>query len=881
MVIVAVILFLLIFIVGSGSAGAVIASRLSEDNDVSVLLLETGGSELNNDNIRVPLKVGSLQLSNEDWACDTVPQKCSHRSMVDQVRYQWSLIRFYFVCIKISRFAYHSKGGYVPITETRESPLPDIYSRSADELGMQTVDLNGEDMLGYTYMQTNIKDGERYGTAKAYLRPVLKRTNLHISVHSYVSKVLIEHKKAIGVEFIKNNRKTQVFANKEVIVSAGAVNSPTLLMLSGIGPKEHLQDLGIAVQADLPVGENLEDHMMFFMKYKINQSYSMTKDLSNTMWYELTGKGWNSYCGDEGHIFGQIKDRNKNEPGWPDYQLQFVNAAQDEDFIEEGLELNLKRETMIHTAAVITALFGVLYWFTSKQNPDYALNIKVNSTYDYIVVGSGSAGAVIANRLSEDSDVSVLLLETGGSELNNDNIRVPLKVGSLQMSNEDWAYYTVPQKYTYHSRGGNLPISESRVSPLPDVYSRSAKELGMKTVDLNGEDMIGYTYMQANIKDGERYGTARAYIRPVLKRTNLHISVHSYVTKVLIEQKKAIGVEFIKNNRKTQVFARKEVIVSAGAINSPTLLMLSGIGPMKHLEDLGIPVNADLPVGENLEDHMMFFMKYKINQSYTVTKDLSNSMTNTIWYELTGRGWNSYCAGEGHVFGQMKDRNKNEPGWPDYQLQLFNGAQDEDFIEDGLKLNLKREIKDQLIKTGSKKEFTMLSILLHPKSKGSIRLKSADPFDYPIINPNYLQQPDDIKVLISAIKKSQQIASTKAMKEIDATLNKFVIDGICDKEKFDSDSYWECLLRHFAVSIYHPVSTCRMGGPNDKTAVVDQELRVRGIKGLRVADCSVVRRQVSGNTNAPCIMIGEKAADLIRGKDTVGEFRQQIKSLKL
>ncbi|VDH99912.1 Hypothetical predicted protein [Mytilus galloprovincialis] len=217
---------------------------------------------------------------------------------------------------------YHSKGGYVPITETRESPLPDIYSRSADELGMQTVDLNGEDMLD---------------------KVLENNTKLEI----LVVQVLIEHKKAIGVEFFKNNRKTQVFANKEVIVSAGAVNSPTLLMLSGIGRKEHLQDLGIAVQADLPVGENLEDHMMFFMKYKINQSYSMTKDLSNTMWYELTGKGWNSYCGDEGHIFGQIKDRNKNEPGWPDYQLQFANAAQDEDFIEEGLELNLKREVYV------------------------------------------------------------------------------------------------------------------------------------------------------------------------------------------------------------------------------------------------------------------------------------------------------------------------------------------------------------------------------------------------------------------------------------------------------------------------------------------------------------------------------------------------------
>ncbi|XP_063420605.1 oxygen-dependent choline dehydrogenase-like [Mytilus trossulus] len=490
---------------------------------------------------------------------------------------------------------------------------------------------------------------------------------------------------------------------------------------------------------------------------------------------------------------------------------------------------------MLHFIAVITALTGVLYWLTTKQNPDEALNITVNSTYDYIVVGSGSAGAVIANILSEDHNVSVLVLETGGSELNNDNIRVPLQVGSLQMSNEDWAYFTVPQKYSHRTMidqksfwpRGRVLGGSSSINYL--TYARGSRHdfdqwstegctgwsytdvlpYFLKMEDIQIPDLYNsrYAYMQTNTKDGERYSTAKAYLRPVLKRTNLHIGVHSYGTKVLIEQKKAIGVEFINNNRKTQVFARKEVIVSAGAVNSPTLLMLSGIGPRKHLQDIGIPLKADLPVGENLEDHIMFFMKYKINQSYT--------------------------------------------------------------------------IKDQLKQTGSKKEFTILNILSHPRSKGSIRLKSADPFDHPIINPNYLQHPDDVKILISAIRKSQQIVSTKALKEIDATLNAFDIDGICDKDTFDSDSYWECMLRHLAVTVNHPVSTCRMGGFNDTTAVVDPQLRVRGIKGLRVADCSVVRRQVSGNTNAPCIMIGEKAADLIRGKDTVGEFRQQIKSLKL
>ncbi|CAC5424484.1 unnamed protein product [Mytilus coruscus] len=562
----------------------------------------------------------------------------------------------------------------------------------------------------------------------------------------------------------------------------------------------------------------------------------------------------------------------------------------------------------------------------------------------FISVGAGSAGSVIANRLSEDSDITVLLLEAGGSEYGNDNIRIPLIGGGLQKSSADWNYHTLPQKNSHFAmneqrsywprgrvlggtsclntlvyiRGSRHDYNQwaeegcdgwSYKDVLPyfiktedyqmpneydsayhvEVYRRSAEEIGYKTVDANGDDQIGFSYAQASVYNGERCSTASCYLRPIISRPNLHISIDSFVTKVIIKNKIATGVEMLKDNRKLKITARMEVIVSAGSINSPQILMLSGIGPKQHLQDLKIPVIADLPVGNNLEDHLQYFVKHKINQSYSLSSE-SRNVFSSLQYALTRTGPLSGTGLEANIFDRMPNRDESLPNYPDYQILFLSVAHDNFFYDYGLQLNLKEsdknsriylQVKDLIKTRTSTTEFTSVLIQQRPKSTGTIRLTSKDPFDYPLIQPNYLEQTYDVQSLIAGIRKIQKLAASNPLQEIGATLNRQDFDGICDKVKFDSDEYWECMLRHFAVTCYHPTSTCRMGAKDDPTAVVDTKLRVRGIKSLRVADASVMRHVISGNTNAPTIMIGERAADFIRGKDTVHKFKEQIKHLKL
>ncbi|XP_076078475.1 putative GMC-type oxidoreductase Mb1310 isoform X1 [Mytilus galloprovincialis] len=603
---------------------------------------------------------------------------------------------------------------------------------------------------------------------------------------------------------------------------------------------------------------------------------------------------------------------------------------------------------------LLTLCFGIVTTLFFRQDlfdPDVVLKVTLNSSYDYIIVGAGSAGAVIANRLSEDDNVTVLLLEAGGSELDHDYIKVPLATSLLQKTDIDWSYYTVPQKAsckamkeqrsywprgrvlggtssinhmvyirgsrhdydqwetegadgwsytdvlpyfmkiedmkikqltnsTYHSTGGYLPITESKVTPLSNIYQRAAEELGYKVVDQNGEDMIGFSYVQSNIFGGERFSTSTAYIRPIINRSNLHISTHSFVTKILIANKTAIGIEMIKNGQKMILLARKEVILSAGAVNSPQLLMLSGIGPREHLDEHKIEVQADLPVGENMEDHLMFFMKYNTNKDMSVSVKSTQSWWNMLQYSLTRGGIFSFSGMEAIIFDKSRVKHTQTLN-PDYQLMFFSIASDKTFLENGLPLNYNDSVVKLAQTRAFSNEFTITQILLHPKSTGRIKLKSKDPFVHPVIDPNYLIHRHDIDIFIEAIRKTQELSKSKVLMELDATLNRVDFPGICDEEEFDSDTYWECLIRHYAVTVYHPSCTCRMGDKDDTTAVVDSKLRVKGIANLRVADASVMRHVTSGNTNSPSIMIGEKAADLIRGKDTVMAFRKQIKHLKL
>ncbi|KAJ8315154.1 hypothetical protein KUTeg_007304 [Tegillarca granosa] len=282
----------------------------------------------------------------------------------------------------------------------------------------------------------------------------------------------------------------------------------------------------------------------------------------------------------------------------------------------------------------------------------------------------------------------------------------------------------------YHGYEGPLGVTDGTVTPLSDVFLKAAQQTGQDIIDCNGKKQIGFCKSQVTIKDGERMSTSRAFLKPIVNRENLHISLRTFVKKVIIEKDKAVGIEAIKDLRKLTIKANREVILSAGAIGSPQILMLSGVGPSEHLQELGIKVHKDLPVGQNLQDHPMFFLGNQIDPPISVTHSKIESYSTLLQYLL------------------FRER-------------------------------------------------------------------------------------------------------------------------LCKDHDFRSDKYWECIVRTLGTSGYHPCGTCRMGAVSDPTAVVDPELRVKGINGLRVADASVMRNVVSGNTNAPTIMIAEKAADLIKGIKSV------------
>ncbi|XP_076105948.1 glucose dehydrogenase [FAD, quinone]-like [Mytilus galloprovincialis] len=393
---------------------------------------------------------------------------------------------------------------------------------------------------------------------------------------------------------------------------------------------------------------------------------------------------------------------------------------------------------------------------------------------------------------------------------------------------------------------------------LEYFHEQAAQELGYNRIDCNGETQRGFCRIQVNVKKGERCDTASCYLRPALERKNLQVHLNSYVSKILFEGKVARAVEFSKDGVLYKVYARKEIILSAGVVGSPKILLSSGIGPKHHLNDIRIPVVADLPVGENLQDQMAMHFQFAINMSLSTTSQKITDTENILQYLFYREGIYAQIGVDGMIFINL-DQNKDAP--PDIQLIFLGLAYEKGFL-DGF--SYKEEAKEELANRTDPNSFVIIVNLLNAKSRGTITLSTTCPSCKPIIDPMYLSDSDDVERFVKGIRFLQKLQETKSWKSIGATLIRHDTRGHCSEEEFDKDEYWRCMVRHFANQANHQTSSCRMGSYSDTTAVVDPQLRVRGIKSLRVVDASVMRNNPSGNTNAPTMMIAEKAADLIK-----------------
>ena len=343
--------------------------------------------------------------------------------------------------------------------------------------------------------------------------------------------------------------------------------------------------------------------------------------------------------------------------------------------------------------------------------------------------------------------------------------------------------------------------------------------------------------------------------------------MNAHVTKILIEpsSKKAYRVEFVRDGKTLHVRANKEVIVSGGTINSPQLLMLSGIGPKEHLKEHDIPVIQDLRVGHNLQDHISVGgLTFLVNEEIALVQSRLNNISNILEYVIFGEGpWTTLGNVEGVAFIDTKYANASDD-FPDIQLLYYSSGQNNDIIREtrGLTTEFYYAVYGEL---QDKDVWSVYPTLLRPKSRGVIKLRSNNPFDYPLIYPNYFKQPEDMATLIEGVKFVLEMSKTASFKRYGSIMNPKLFPG-CKHVPMYSDSYWECMIRFYPATIFHPVGTCKMGPKSDSKAVVNPWLRVYGVTGLRVIDSSIMLNLISGNINAPIIMIAEKGSDMVKQK---------------
>uniref|UniRef100_A0A6P7GPM3 Glucose dehydrogenase [FAD, quinone]-like n=1 Tax=Diabrotica virgifera virgifera TaxID=50390 RepID=A0A6P7GPM3_DIAVI len=423
----------------------------------------------------------------------------------------------------------------------------------------------------------------------------------------------------------------------------------------------------------------------------------------------------------------------------------------------------------------------------------------------------------------------------------------------------------------YRGTGGPVTVTDVEWrTKVSGAYVEAAQQAGYSYVDYNGKEQLGVSYVQATTRRGRRDSAERAYLRPIRNRRNLKIQTKSKVTKVLIKDNAAYGVEYSHNGIRHKVYATKEVILSAGALNSPQLLMLSGIGPKEDLEPLGINVIKDLPVGKKMYDHAAFpGLVYTLNTSVSInTINEILNLANYARFLLFGRGFFTSIGGvEVLNYLQTNITSGSDPLHPDIELLILGGSLANDYgIVFRNMFNVSPKIYNAVFKPlENKYTYQCTPVLLHPKSYGSIKLRSNNPFDHPKFYANFFSDPEneDIRRLIVGIREFQRINSMPALQKYGATLVETPIPG-CEDIVFNTDHYWECALRTVIGIYYHMTTTCKMGPERDSEAVVDSNLKVYGVDKLRVVDTSVVPIPQSTHNMAPAYVIGEKAAIILK-----------------